>query len=115
MPRYEFKCPKCGSVIHDSPTITECRLCGSPVKRKFSFSIGRSFQAGYNPFVGQYVSSARQYKDIVKKGSDDASEQTGIEHDYQLVDFHDKEALGIKQENLDAQFKHHRDNDIPWT
>lgn len=115
MPLYEYNCPHCGRVLHNTNNVTNCRLCDSPVKRKYSFSIGKFFEEGYNPFVGEYVKSAQHYKDLVRKGSDEASENTGIEHDYQLVDFHDHETLGVDMGDVEAQFKHHQDNNIPWT
>lgn len=69
--------------------------------RDYSFSIGPSFEEGYNSSVGMYVSNRRQLNDAMKVASESASHYTGIDHSFVPRDPQDHEAFGIKSEHIE--------------
>lgn len=88
---YEWKCRSCGVVIEndiaDSSTRVICS-CGSEMKRLYtSVQINASspFQPHFNHSVGEFVSSRRDFENQLKRKSEQQSERTGIDHNYQPV------------------------------
>jgi hypothetical protein len=57
-------------------------------------------QAGFNPTLQRPISSHRQFRDELKRESERASEQTGMEHRYEPVDPTDKKKLGVTEQGI---------------
>lgn len=104
MPVYEFRCPHNPSFIDTDRTPPMCDECCLPMKRVWSFSFHRPMPDHFNASTGTYVRNERQFRDELKKMSDEATERTGIPHNYVPVDPMDKEALGVTDEGLDTTY-----------
>lgn len=122
MPTYEYKCTQCGnriSYVWDIATYEEMRkrspLCscqipgGHPMVRVFSFNIKPVMQEHLNRTTGQLVSSERQFKDQLKRQSEEATIRTGIEHNFVPVDASDKATLGVTNAGLDATYNRRKE------
>jgi hypothetical protein len=85
----------------DAPAdLGPCPECGATLKRDYStVQLAPVMQEHYNPSVNKPISSTRQLMDEFKRKSDEASEQTGIEHRYVPADVKD---LGGTDAGLDA-------------
>lgn len=103
MPVYEFRCPH-GDTLDTDRTPPFCDECMSPMRRIWSFSFKRPMADHYNPSVGSYVRSEQDFTDKLKAMSDEATERTGIPHNYVPVDPTDRKALGVTDEGLDATY-----------
>lgn len=55
--------------------------------------------------VGKPVSNSRNFKDELKRQSETQTLRTGIETDYQPVDYRDTDSLGVDQEGLDSTYR----------
>ena len=102
MPLYEFKCRECGTIstVTTYGVIPPCQMCGSSsVKRKYSFYVEKSFVPHFNPSVGKYVSSQRQFNDELKVLSDEQTLRTGIPHNYVPTEMGDRAGFGISDED----------------
>lgn len=104
MPLYEYKCKNCNAVYESFTRgledVTPCADCATPIKRVFSVSLQTPLHDHFNHAVGKYVTGKRQLRDEFKRASDDATERTGIEHNFVPVDPHDKETFGVTEEGL---------------
>lgn len=101
----EFADVKIGEFI-SSP----CPVCGSRLQRKVSFSFHRSMPAHYNAAVGQFVGGKHDFRDALKRKSEEQTLRTGIEHNYEPVDLKDKDACGATDEGLYETEKRQRDS-----
>lgn len=101
MPIYEYQCRLCPTKVETRALDTPFH-CSVPMRRLFSFAIRRSVPDHFNHALGKYVTGNRQLRDEFKRQSDDATERTGIVHQYEPVDFRDTEALGVTDEGLAA-------------
>jgi putative FmdB family regulatory protein len=109
MPIYEFRCVQCGlneqmNRYHPIGEVIDfpCPVCGGRLKRIYSnFRFKRGMDAHFNPSVGTYVSNERQFRDELKRKSDEASVRTGMTHNFVPVDINDKAALGVTDEGMD--------------
>jgi hypothetical protein len=52
-------------------------------------------EAHFNPAVGRHVSNGRDFRDALKRASDEASENTGMEHRYVPIDMRDRDATRV--------------------
>lgn len=68
----------------------------------------RPMEPHYNYAVGQHISSMGQFTSELHRRSDELSETTGADHNFQPVDLTDKKALGVTDEGLDTQAKMRR-------
>ncbi len=102
MASYGYSCKSCGYSVELStpnPTDIQCS-CGGSFTRIYSFSIAKSFQPHYNPSVGRYVTSRSDFNDALKQHSDEASEKTGVYHNFKPYDARDHEAFGLSSDDL---------------
>jgi hypothetical protein len=100
---YGYQCRECGQeytsetrgdvLMEDcapgemAPHEVPCQACGhSPVKRKYSLAVHRPMHEHFNQSVGKPISSDRQFRDELKRKSDEHFLRTGIPADYQPVD-----------------------------
>lgn len=89
--------------------------CGGFARRIWGpVNIRLSLRAHWNNTVGQYVSNDREFRDALKRGSEEASVRTGIDHNFQPVDGREKEALGVTDHGLEEQERKHRELGAPW-
>lgn len=98
---YHYRCTHCGTeatATHRGDRLHRvCSGCGSiePLRRVLGFAHKRSMPEHFNHAVGRPVSSERQFADDLKRASERATIETGIEHNYKPVEWGDKEALGV--------------------
>lgn len=106
MPLYEYRCVQCGlnetfNRYHPIGEVIDfpCPVCGGRLRRIYSnFRFQRGMEAHFNPSVGTYVSNERQFRDELKRKSDEASIRTGMTHNFVPVDLNDPKALGVTDE-----------------
>lgn len=91
MPAYSFRCTYCGEPEEIVQSITSdpifppvCRYCGVPMKRDYRADSPRVttnvvYPEHFNPAVGRYVTSERDFADALKAGAEESFRQTGIE------------------------------------
>jgi hypothetical protein len=71
----------------------------SRIERVFTApAVHREMQATFAPAVGKYVTNQRDFNNELKKASDVASENTGMEHRYVPIDMADRDATGRTEE-----------------
>lgn len=124
MPKYEFKCDHGCIVEVDCPIaeldywteVSKMAECFEPghgegftrFYRPFGFTM--PLADGFSPATGTYVSGNRNLREQFKIASEQATERTGIPHNFQPVDMRDTETLGITEEGLadDNRTRHDR-------
>ena len=102
---YAYRCRSCGATA-DSTTrgdiLAQCE-CGGLMNRDYShIRFDKVMQAGYNQTLGKEVSSIAKFKQELRRESDIRSNQLGMDHQFEMVDPHDKVALGVTDEGIDA-------------
>lgn len=127
--KYEYECPVHGRIRSDNrgdsimcSTVPEGGhwpddACIQPARRIWGVNVKPSFHEGYNPTLGQYVSSRSQLNSALSRASDEASrprynvDNEGNVHEvipapvnYKPVDMRDKAALGVTNEGLDSTY-----------
>lgn len=115
--RYSYFCTVCGNEDIDETFSYvgdigphPCSVCGSIMRRGFSFSFRRSMQEHFNTSTGTYVSTRRDFEDDLKRKSEEASHRTGMDHNFVPVDMNDMKALGVTDEGLEETHRKHHDN-----
>jgi hypothetical protein len=104
---YEYKCPVCSNAIvtghRDDRFYATCDACGfeGDFKRVFAVNIKPPMHEHFNHAVGKPISDMKQFRDELRRKSDLASEQTGIEHRYAPIDMNDRETLGVTGDGID--------------
>src|SRR5690606_31265645 len=102
MPFYEYRHP-------DNPrktVLSEQRgdrlmVDGIDYKRVWSFQITKVMHHHLNPSTGTVVSSRQQFRDELKRLSEEHTERTGIPHNYEEIDLSDKDAVGVTGEYVE--------------
>jgi putative FmdB family regulatory protein len=113
MPLYEYKCRNCGNIdstlTHRGDSMGACPRCqDGQLTRLFSIAVQRPMHEHFNHTVGQVVSSNRQFDNLLKQKSDEATERTGIEHRFVRHDPGDAKAIGVTDAGLDDSNKARR-------
>lgn len=103
--KYEYRCPECDYRVRwDECKNRHVAFCPEhevqKFKRVFGFSHVKSMESHFNNTVGKPISSMRQFKSELARKSDEATLRTGIEHNYQPVEWGDKERLGVTGEGI---------------
>ena len=102
---YAYRCRTCNTTM-DSCIRADCLggcLCGGEFRRDYShIRFDKVMQAGYNQTLGKEVSSIAKFKQELRRESDIRSNQLGMDHQFEMVDPHDKVALGVTDEGIDA-------------
>ena len=112
MPTHEYRCPECRRAvttfvpIADTPPRTllvDCPGCRHMVRytKNFSFSFQPPMAEHFNRAVNKPIHSMRQFREELKRKSEEATLTTGIEHNYVPVDLSDHEAIGVSNEGID--------------
>ena len=113
--RYAYVCPMHGSMSATVRTdFIHCMiedddgLCILRAKRDWRFHLDTSFEPYFAPSFGTVVNSRSHAKDLAKIASEEATRRLGFEHDFQVVDTHDDEAVGIDTEAKKAEMENTR-------
>lgn len=114
MPLYEYRCPKCDtpttitrSINNPEPpprsVLVDCTRCRhlSRYTRRFTFSFRPPLAEHWNRALNKPIHSMRQFREELKRVSEEQTLATGIEHNYTPVDMADTEALGVTNEGID--------------
>lgn len=86
-PVYEFESP-CGAMLSTCRPMTAntqtktCPCCDLEARRVYGSFSFRRFQEHFNPAVGKVVSSEKEFRDDLKKASEEATRKTGIVHNF---------------------------------
>lgn len=103
MPLYQYRCPECGDF--DSQRRADHLPCDNhpeplTAKRIFGFALKPIVHGHMNPTTGQYVSGDKAFKEQLKVMSNEATERTGVPHNYVPTDPRDMKASGVTEEGL---------------
>lgn len=81
-----------------------CPDCGAFGFKPFYGSVrfGAVMQSHFNVTTNTMISDPRQFDRELKRKAQVQHESTGIPHSYEQVDLHDREALGVTDEGLQA-------------
>ena len=101
--KFDFKCEGCGGLIFETtdrdPTVCPRGHSQASLRRIFNPpAVHREMQAQFAPALGTYVNNKRHHVDLLKRASDAASEDTGMEHRYVPIDMADKDATRRTEE-----------------
>lgn len=104
MPIYEFRCHGCGSKVDklNDRTPSQC-ACGDTLRRNYSVAVPsprRQWVPHFNHSVGKYVESERAFDEALKRGSEEQSIRTGMDHNYTRIDAQDQAGYGATEEGL---------------
>lgn len=104
---YDYKCPvaTCNyttrSPERGNRLQQACPKCNYPVlHRVFGFAYRPMMHEHMNSTVGAPISSMRQFEDALKRRSEEATLNTGMEHRYVPVEPGDAAALGVTNEGI---------------
>ncbi|MGI0133620.1 MAG: hypothetical protein ACREBW_01510 [Candidatus Micrarchaeaceae archaeon] len=73
-------------------------------RRVFSFNFRPSMPDHFNNYAGKYVRNEREYRDSLKRLSDDNTAQSGIPHSYvplTRAEMMDPSVVGVTGESID--------------
>lgn len=98
MAAFQYKCKSCGlegllygDIGQDPPRPESvCPDCGAnDWGRVYSLSVHRPMADHWNNTTGQVVGSMREFKEQLKRKSEEATLKSGIEHNYEPIDYSD--------------------------
>lgn len=121
MTLYTYHCPIHGEFrCATRADFTSCHLsmsCVQRAQRRWGFSVATSFQPHFNSTLGVAVNTKSQFESELSRASEAASrpvinhlsDGTPVEverpqHNFVPVDMHDKQAMGVTDEGLDATY-----------
>lgn len=113
MPVYEFAC--CGEDLSTVRSMTAdtmtkfCPNCGEQAQRVFSVPGVSIFTEHFSPATGQMVKSQSDFKSQLKRASEEATERTGVPHNYVPVEL----TKPVEGPGTDEQARKHRDLGTP--
>ncbi len=111
MPVYLYRCGACLANGEKWQSIKEDRLvvcpeCHEPeLRRVYSFSLATVMHEHFDHTVGKVISDRRQFVSELKRKSEEATERTGIPHNYVPVDLSDRESLNVTEEGMDSTLR----------
>ena len=77
-------------------------------KREWNFHQDSSFEPYFAPSFGCVVNSRTHAKELAKIASEEATHRLGFEHNFEVVDTHDDEAVGIDTDQKKAVMENSR-------
>ena len=91
MALYEYACDECGDFLAKfplgaAPRTEICAGCGQARPRRYSMNPTQVMHEHWNVSAQQPISSRRQHADVLRRQSEEATERTGVPHDFQPVD-----------------------------
>lgn len=102
---YEFRCRTCNNnhLSKKQAQSMNCPSCPDGIaKRVYSVNVHRPMPTHFNSTTGTEVGSMRQFRDDLKRKSDDYFVRTGIESNFVPHDSSDARSLGVTNAGLDA-------------
>lgn len=98
---------ECAAEPEDQWVNKFCDRCGNDeIKRRYSLAVHRPMHEHFNQSVGKPISSDRQFRDELKRKSEEQFLRTGIPADYQPVDpevaraaVEQSQAMGLESTN----------------
>lgn len=111
---YAYRCRTCG-LSQDSTTRAQSLgpcpdpHCSGELKRRYQLQLAPVMQEHYNPSVDGYISSEKQLREKLKRKSDEYTEYTGIESNFQPID--PKDAVA-KEPEVEVQRPRRRSNTV---
>ena len=66
----------------------------------------QTWKPHFNISLGRWVNSRQDYLDGLKIAGEEASRHTGLEHNYEPVDYNDRAAVGITDEAYEETKEH---------
>ncbi len=125
MPQYGYKCRDCNApsvyvasiaAYNETGGLKVCPSClGENLGRVYDIPlIHMPMIGGYNPSVGGYVHGKNDLREKLHIASEQATERTGIPHDFKPVDMRDTDALGVHAtESVDRDNRARHDSGRP--
>lgn len=103
--KYEYQCVECRWIIRSDQRANwlPCPNCGARAQRQWGFTVS-IFQPHFSHATGTEISSAAQHRSHLARASEQTFLRTGVEANYQPVDWRDKTALGVTNDGLDATY-----------
>ena len=102
---WEFECQGRGCEGHRFLAQTRepqaCPRGHGPAEFRRVFTFGafhREMPGQYSQAVGRYVQNKRDFKSALSRASDEASENTGMEHRFVPIDMADRDATRVTEE-----------------
>lgn len=97
MATYLYRCDLCRSdheifapMREGPPQAPTCLDCDALLTRIYTVpAVKAPYVEHFNESVGQYVRNDREFRDALKRGSEEATLATGLEHNYVPVDIGD--------------------------
>lgn len=104
MPIYTYKCNYCGdlyepylapdsdhkAVLDSGNLVCHSSGCHGQYRRRFNANVIATDGFGDGALIsGEMVTSKRQLEDLNRRKSDEATERTGVEHNFQTVELSD--------------------------
>lgn len=93
IPIYKARGLECSSTFSlyapssQPPTTATCEVCGCKAKRVFTApGVAIPWKAHFNHSVGKYVRTKSEFQSELSRGSDEASERTGMDHKFVSVE-----------------------------
>ena len=96
MPIYLYDCSGCGEFDSTERADSLVHDCGRTARRRWKLRIdARSarHEGRWDPKVGQYVSSEREFRSLIRQGAERESESLGVDVKLEMVDSRDQQAL----------------------
>lgn len=99
--RYEYRCQVCGAVFRSNERASKsfCQ-CGGVAQRLWGFQMTPVMHHHHNSVTGSVISDRNQFKSELKRKSDEATERTGIPHNYVPADMSDTKSLRVTDDGL---------------
>lgn len=111
MPVYQYRCGACLEYGEKWQSLKEDRLvvcpdCHEPeLRRVYSFNFASMMHEHFDYTVGKVISDRKQFVAELRRHSEEATERTGIPHNYVPVDLGDKDALNVTEEGMDSTIR----------
>lgn len=101
MPIYPFRCNSCGSTaseyfpMKDGPSSFPHNDCGIFERTWTVPATPKPFVPHFNVSVGRHVSSLADFKSALRQGSQEASDRTGVDHHYEMIEPDAHKEVGV--------------------
>lgn len=104
---YMYKCPDCRTQVDSTyrgDALGPCPNCTTGVlKRRWSVNSAPVMQEHFNHTTGTVVGSMAQFRDDLKRASDEYSQRTGIESDFQPREWGELGATGEGMDDVNRE------------
>jgi len=105
--RYDYKCVECSHVheedFRESMFLKPCESCDKVTMHKRVFhmpAIKPMMHEHFNQSVGKPISDMHQYREVLKRTSDEHANELGMDVNYQPIDMGDPESMKATGEGI---------------